>query len=522
MKSLKARIIRWFLALTGCLLLVVAVSVMLSFYLKGKIEEKISSVHGTVSSVAINLFKRSLTLTNLSIGDKQDTLNFQPITLSLKTISIQGVNVFELLVNKKLVANYFRLDIGTIKIDKTNQKNHQNEFNSPITGFAIDNISINHVQFVILKDSVESLSALLNCHFSDATATTRSMNHFSYSIAEMNVLIERIKIDKRGSLYKGSIERITCSTKDKTLLIDSAQLIPKYGKYEFAHHLGQQTGRISLLVPKIKMEGIQFNKILDSALIATKITIQSFDLSAFRDRRVPFRRNKNVSLPMEYFLKFPWEVKVDSIVITDSEIMVEEFPEKAIASGVIFFNKVNAIFTGLNNRTVNSDKSHATLIANSLLMGRGKLKASFRFPLVGSLVYHAEGTISNMPFSAFNPILTKMANVRIKSGYLKELLFKFNYTEMVSKGTVDIAYTNLTFIGLDKNRKTTNEIKTFLLNAMIRNDGTLAKSKSEAIGIIDIQRDRKRLIFNVWCKSIADGLKSSLKGGSIRTTKKKS
>ncbi len=521
MKPLKRRLTRLSLILLGCLLLGVAVSVALSAYLEGKIKDKITSINGTVSAVTINLLKRSLALNNLSISATHDTLTLQPITLTLKSVSIQGVSLFELFARNKLSANEIRLDSGMVQYDKTVQKNHIENLNSTINEFAIKNISVSHVQIAVLKDSVESLSALINCHLTNATVIAEPMNHFRYSVAEVNGLIEKIKIDQKESMYRGNIARIACNTKDKTILIDSAELIPKYGKFEFAHHLGMQTARISMQVPKLKIEGVQFNKIADSTFIASKITVQSFALSAFRDRRVPFLRQKNVSLPMEYFLKLPWEIKVDSIVISDSEIAVEEFPEKAIASGVITFNKVNAIFTGLNNRTVEGDKPHATLHANSLLMRSGQLKASFHFPLDGSLMYRAEGSISNMPFSALNPILTKMANVRIKSGYLKELLFKFTYTEMVSKGTLDLAYTNLTFTGLDKNRKSTNEIKTFLLNAMIRNDGTMATSKSEAIGIIDIQRDRKRLIFNVWCKSIADGIKSSLQGGGIRQEKKK-
>lgn len=523
MKALKRRLTRWSLILMGCLLLGVTISVTLLAYLEGKIEDKITSINGTVSAVTINLLQRSLMLNNLSIRAAHDTLTLQPVTLTLKSVSIQGVSLFELLARNKLSANEIRLDSGTVQYDQPPvQKNHIKNINTTINELVIKNISVRHVQIAVLKDSVESLSALINCHLTNARVIAGPMNHFRYSVTEVNGLIEKIKINQKEGMYRGNMARITFNTKDKTILIDSAELIPKYGKFEFAHHLGRQTGRISIQVPKLKMEGVQFNKIADSAFIATKITIQSFALSAFRDRRVPFLRQKNVPLPMEYFLKLPWEVKVDSIVIMDSEIAVEEFPEKAIASGVITFNKVNATFTGLNNRIGEGDKSHATLNANSLLMRRGQLIASFRFPLDGSLIYRAEGSISNMPFSALNPILTRMANVRIKSGYLQELLFKFTYSEMVSKGTLDIAYTNLTVIGLNKNRKTTNEIKTFLLNAMIRNEAAMATSKSEAIGIIDIQRDRKRLIFNVWCKSIADGIKSSLQGGSIRKEKKKS
>ena len=193
--------------------------------------------------------------------------------------------------------------------------------------------------------------------------------------------------------------------------------------------------------------------------------------------------------------------------------MIEELPEEGSESGVITFDKVNATLTGLNNRVKENDPAFALLDVTALLMGTGIIKVLFQLPLDGSLIYNAKGSISKMPFTKLNHVLTTMAKVRVNSGYLNNLTFNFNYTEFTSKGNLDIDYHDLQLTGLDKNKKSTNEIKTFIINAFVNNSKTqsgLATSKKT--GVINIERDRKRYIFNVWLKSILDGLKSSILG----------
>jgi 1-acyl-sn-glycerol-3-phosphate acyltransferase len=52
--------------------------------------------------------------------------------------------------------------------------------------------------------------------------------------------------------------------------------------------------------------------------------------------------------------------------------------------------------------------------------------------------------------------------------------------------------------------------ETLLINLIIKEDKTQKMAKKKRTGTIDIPRDRKRFIFNVWWKSIFDGLKASI------------
>jgi len=268
------------------------------------------------------------------------------------------------------------------------------------------------------------------------------------------------------------------------------------------------------------VEGVQFDSLRDSTFIASKILIESFDLFSFKDKRIPFLRNYTIPLPMESFLDFTWKIRIDSIVTTNSRITIEEFPEKGDELTRITFNEVNASLMHLHNRPTKTTSSFAQMEASAVLMGTGKVEASFTFPLDGESLYTAKGNFSKFDLVKPNPVFIPIANIRIESGMLNSLTFDFAYSETESKGKLDIDYEDLRLLGLNKNNPKTHDLKTFFINLVVKNNRDQSGRHAKVVGFIDIERDRKRLIFHVWWRSILDGLKSIL-GRSQKNKQKK-
>jgi hypothetical protein len=74
---------------------------------------------------------------------------------------------------------------------------------------------------------------------------------------------------------------------------------------------------------------------------------------------------------------------------------------------------------------------------------------------------------------------------------------------------VETIYENLSVIS-EHDKKAISQLKTMLINLIVKEDKTQKMAKKRRTGTIDIPRDRKRFIFNVWWKSIFDGLKASI------------
>jgi hypothetical protein len=510
----------WVIILSGSVLLVLVGSLSLSRYLEREIHEAINLQNGKVSSIQVKLWKRSLRINNLEWSSVPDSLNSSPHNFRCQTVLVKGISVYQLLANKTIRVNEIVLDSGKLRYNNSIKKIHQ-AYTSAYKVFECNTISLKTIEMHVMADTLVSFSALLTLRINDATVTLDSMNDVSYSAKNSFGNVRNINFSRHEGMYGGSIKKLFFNTREQKIIIDSVLLIPNFSKYSFAQFLGEQAGRLNISIPKLTLEGVAFDSLADSTFIASKISIESFDLFSFKDKRVPFLRDYTIPLPMEIFTNLSWKVKVDSILVTNSRITIEEYPAKGDERTSITFNDMNASFTGLNNRINENEHPYAQLNVNALLMNAGKIDAVFQFPLDATSPYTAEGNISRFSLAELNPVFIPIANIRIESGQLNSLTFDFKYTDRESKGKLDIDYENLRLLGLNKNNAETNNIKTFFINVLIKKNRDQSGVNAKAVGIINIERDRRRLIFHVWWRSILDGLHSSLVGQTKRTRQDK-
>lgn len=510
----------WVIILSGITLMVLVVALSLSRYLEREIHEAIYLQNGKVSSIQINLWKRSLSIMDLEWSSVPDGLNSPPHDFRCQKVLVKGISVYQLLANKTIRVSEIVLDSGKLRYNNS-LKNVHRAVASAYTVFECRTISLKTIETHVMADTLVSFSALLTLRINDAMVTLDSMNGITYSAKNSFGNVRNINFSRHEGMYGGSIKKLFFNTREQKIIIDSVLLIPNFSKYSFAQFLGEQAGRLNISIPKLTLEGVAFDSLVDSTFIASKISIESFDLFSFKDKRIPFLRKENIPLPMASFISLPWKVKIDSILVTNSRITVEEYPARGDERIAITFNTIHASFTGLNNRLGKNEHPYALLKASAQLMGTGKINAVFQFPLDEASPYTAAGEISKFSLVELNPVFIPIANIRIESGYLNSLTFDFRYTEIESKGELDIDYENLRLLGLNKNNAETNNIKTFFINVLIKKKRDQSGANAKAVGVINIERDRRRLVFNVWWKSILDGLHSSLVGQTKRTRQSK-
>lgn len=511
MRKVPRSIKRW-LVVVFCLVVVTfLLGYFLTFYLEGKIEERIALINGQVSTVKVRLLNRSIQLHNVQWSSIGDSTHVYPDYIALKHVKIQGIALLPLLINQRLVIRRVVLDSGRVSFNARNRQ--ENATSEPVLRFLrINTFTIRSVQVLVQEDSLTTFSGHLEGEISRLILEKDSIHAPRYSMKAATLAIDTFQFTPTGGEYTATIQQISINTKNRQVTLDSMLLIPLYGKFEFAQRLGEQRGRLNVSIPKIMVNGWEWERIMEKAFMATSIRIHQFDLYSFKDKRLPFKRTNVVPLPMESFATLQLAIKIDSVVISNSDVIIETFPETGKASGVISFNQLNAIITGLDNRWKAGDANYAILQANANLMNNGHIQAQFHLPQDGSTVYMAKGSISKVELTNLNDALGNMANLRIASGYLQDMTFAFRYTEYESKGSLDMAYKDLHIIGLDKNKSTTNELKTLLIRVFTPRDKTKSVPLSKAVGSIDIQRNRQKFIFNVWWKSILDGIQSSILG----------
>jgi hypothetical protein len=508
------RLLKWVSLIAGVLVTVFLIGgQILSSYLGKELRSKFEKAGGEIGDVDVNLFTRSVSISDISIISKTDSVSRGP-TAQIERVTLRDISLYQFISKRFLSIGELFIANGNLFIDR-NQEQKDTTENPQVEGLrqlSIERLRITDLNVTIVSDSTKQYSAVVNA---DLTGIRSSEQEgvavlAGYELKDMDLDLNNLVIST-PKLYSLQIGKLKASSSGSRLQVDSLQLIPKYSKFNFAQVAGKQIDRINTFIDKIEVNGLKFDLLQDSSFVASKVRISGGEVHSFRDKRQPFRETKVKPLPIEALNDVAFGVMIDTIQIDESKVEYEEFAEEGFETGTIAFDNLNATLTNISNRKDGRKTKSATLKASAKLMGQAEIDATFELPYDKDEQYTAKGTIGKMSLDQLNPPLQNLAFVRIESGTLEGLTFNFNYNDKESSGKVTINYKDLKIDGLKKEKSTIiNDLKTLLINTIIKNDKDKEVPLEKRTGTVDFERDRKRQIFNFWWKSLFSGIKSSV------------
>lgn len=467
----------------------------------------------------VSLINRTVTFLNVrgQIQQPDQPLNVHKVETN--RLSLRGIHVFSFILNKKIEIRSFSLDTINLVLNKNLLTNSDSvkfktKSNGNLKSLAIDKFEIENLNLKVIKGSIQQLEAKIQLKISDITIPSFAQIKETLQFKIQESSITDIFISPDSSLYNCTIQSI--SMDNHNIKIDTIKLIPMYTKFDFGKHVGKQIDRFEVMIPTLKINQIEAARLRDSVLYISSVNFYNPSLKAFRDKRLPFIKDKEVPMPIELIRMVPYQFSIDTIGIVDASIAYEEFPVEGDSSGIVYFENLTASFYHMTNDTT-STSDHIDLDVETTFMRSGLLKASFDLPLHENSNYSVNGTLSNLPITELNPAVTPLAKMQFESGHMKLLSFQFTYDAISSSGEVEMNYENLKILSLkEKERKTMiHKLKTFLLNIFIaknKNEDTVEENRK---GTISFERDPKRSIFNYWWKSLFSGVKDCYGVGKI-------
>jgi hypothetical protein len=479
-----------------------------SIYAEKKITEKLDAARCTFKTLDLDLLSRSVHVTELNWKYESDSAQQAPHQIHFAQFSAKGIGVLRYLWSGELRISKITADDGDILYNRALKIPPSNENAS--RKIQVDQIDLSRSRIQLTSDTVAEYSAALSCTLKNIRIDEDAK--FNFEILSVKVLADHLVLQRSGSLYNTTISRLYLNSEEEKIEVDSLIMNPLKEKYEFANSLGKQKTRIVLQLPSIRMEGFALEKLQDSIFSVSIITIEKADLSVFRDKRLPFK-NPLIPLPMQMLKEeIPFGLKLDTIRILHSKIVHEEIAEAGSEIGKINFSELNATLSNFNNRRYDDRPAFATVTASSKFMSTGFIDASFFMPVEKGSNYEARGKILHLNLQEINTITEAVGFLRIESGFMNRLNFKFYYNEKKSHGALDINYENLKMVSLNKKEKKNeiNQFKTILINLLVRKDKNKDTPKGERTGVIDVERDPRRFVVNLWVISLFDGLKAAV------------
>ncbi|MEJ1240742.1 DUF748 domain-containing protein [Chryseolinea sp. T2] len=521
------------ISLVGLIVLLVVADITLSKLALRKLKSVFEQAGITVRTVNVDLVTRSVSLKGFEwrTEEKTDSLTegnrpkaFSKVQISIETIRASWINVLALVRNKEVNIGSLTLAEGKIVADrrlpdKTKNNNSPSTEESPQTRhlpfnhLSIGTLSIKNVELIVRQDTITEhrASVDLTLHNAILAEPDRLDDVNAYTLDDFDIAVKAYKMTAQRSMYTLDVKAIAFNSKSKELTLESIALIPRYGKYKFSRRLGKQFDRFVLRVPKVELTGLDISKIRDSIITASSLKIKNADLYVFRDKRLPFIKHNDTPLPVELIRKLRFGFALDSLLLVDTKIKYEEFPEKGFQTGYILFDNLQANVAKVTNRDFYPGHKQSVLHVTSRVMQNGTIKVDFTLPYDKAQVYNAKGRISNLRLETLNPMLESLAFVKVESGRLNALDFDFSYDNVASRGNLLVNYENLKIAGLTKDKQAKeNDVKSFALNLFVKKDKGKEVPVEKRSGKIYYERDQRRAVFNVWVKSLFSGVKSSV------------
>lgn len=509
------RLLKWILLTVVALVILLLIGGrILSSYLDKELRSKFEKAGGEIGDLDVNLFSRSVTIRDISFISKTNSDSGSSSRAQIERVALRDIGLYQFISNRVLSIGELIITNGNLFIDRNREpKDTANtQHVDGLRQLSIERLDINDLSVTIVNDSSKQYSGVVNATLTGVSSSEQEgvAGLAGYELKHIELDLFKLAIST-PKLYFIQIGRLQANSNSSRLQVDSLQLVPKYSKFEFAQVAGKQIDRINTFIHKIEVDGLKYDLLLDSSFVASKVKISGGEVHSFRDKRQPFRETKVKPLPIEALNDIAFGVVIDTIQIGESKVEYEEFAPEGFETGTIAFDDLNANLTNISNRKDSRKTNTATLKASAKLMGQAEINATFELPYDKDQQYVATGTIGKMSLDHLNPPLQNLAFVRIESGTLEGITFNFVYNDKESSGKVTINYKDLKIDGLKKEKSTViNDLKTLLINTIIKNDKDKEVPLEKRTGTVDFERDRKRQIFNFWWKSLFSGIKSSV------------
>ncbi|MBU2916114.1 hypothetical protein [Reichenbachiella agariperforans] len=522
------------------------------------------SDHGQKAIEKIKTPELSLTLTNFqypqkSVLDAQHLLYADDVTLNVKNLQPIMTNGDELVIGQL----YFNKKNALIRVDSLHfdQENSASSAFLPqvkIVGLDLDayvnkqqlvldsvqmtqsHISIDHQKpNKTQRDWASSIPELVDIKYFSSTATEIELRDSSklYEVHKGEFKVQKFYAQGEitwdrffdysqyasasgenlslslGDGYHLTINQYGMEHPENTLTLNQINLSSDFTASEYSANLTIQKNWYDVSVNAITASGLDWDRSLRlRQYYAEKVLIDGVNALVYRDKTAPLQTTKTKALPQSILRNIDTWFYLDTLQVK-GDITYQQRPAEKEKLGEISFNSLDASL--LHVTTVDSmSNASMQLIATGQLMNTAPFEVNVMFDMQDpNDKFIFAGQIDQMQLGALNKMLRPVANINIKDGYAKQILFNITADNELARGQMFLRYDNLKIQILNPE---TNDlqginhgIKTFFANTFV------IKHKNPTFilvrpGAIFQQRDPYRAIFHYWGQALLSGAVSSI------------
>jgi hypothetical protein len=345
------------------------------------------------------------------------------------------------------------------------------------------------------------------------SATLKRFSPFDYEDIKVKAAGINVEISKDFSINSDSL---IFYVEEETFAIKNFQLKPKYSQQNFAKTYSVQKQWFAITLDSLIINDINFDEFVETGHVDIgRLDVIKPNIGLYKDKSKPPPPFKKKLLPASAINSIPWRLTVDSIMIENGFITINETSSETGNDSNLTFNKLNGQLLNFTNDSLKLSQSPLMkLSASTLVFDKALTTVSLEFDLTSKIdEFKASGTMGKVEAITFNPVLEPMMAVKVTNGTINSLEFDFLAMDTLSVGTLDADYAGIKLEILNKdttaNQKSKKGFMTFAANTAIKSNNS--KDQGGYLqGIINTPRVQEKDVWPYLWHSIQAGLVSTL------------
>ncbi|WP_142686509.1 hypothetical protein [Chitinophaga polysaccharea] len=352
-------------------------------------------------------------------------------------------------------------------------------------------------------DTMELTLQRLSGMFNDAAFSWSQGHQLKWASFISNITISQGGMQYRNKQLHAHAENFTLDPATQTFRLSNFEAAPNLTAEETFRIARWQRDYITVKGASLQISGINMrHQDGDTTIAIRKITVDNTLLTTARDKRTPFEHGIEKRMPAKLIRTIPFALQVDSIVMRQSAVTVNESSKSTNKWSVVPITDINALITHFGNTYGSSDS--LLVQASGKLLGNPIRYFSYHESYGDSLSgFTAESRLAPMNLQDFNAVAIPMAAVKVRRGYADTIFSQWSGNKYATLGVMNFYYRQLNVQVLNKKDSTRQDFKarvfTSLANLLLRNSHQRPTR-------MFFERDREKFIFNYWVKAETSGI----------------
>ena len=449
------------------------------------------------------------------------------LNLNMEEIELTGFEIMEFLKTgvisvKSLVVTEptFEYFFHPNKKQSTNTLPLNAIFSNKFKGGNLDEFFINDAQIKIIDQTRSGPAILINkldIELTEAHIDSTTLLRFSpFDYKDIKVSSSGIYIDA-GENFSIKSDSLIFNVNDESILVKNFQVNPKLSQKNFGAKYDVQKQWFAITLDELVLNHIDFDSFVETGVVDIgKIELGSPNIGLYKDKSKPPPPFIRKPLPASAIKLIPWTLNIDTVVVNNGFITINETSANTGNDSHLTFNDLNATILNFTNDSIGRIMNPLMeLTASTKVLGAAFTTVNMKFDLASENdAFEVEGKVGVVNGDTFNKVLEPMMAVRVTGGKVHQIEFSFSAMDTISIGTLDAEYEgikleviNIDTVSTKKHHK--KGLLSFAANTVIKTNNH--KDQANYIqGVINTNRIQEKDVWPFIWHSVQSGLVSTL------------